>query len=73
MSAPTRCSAIANDVNVRVLASKNRLTTQTPCSRLREGGRPVETARSLEEMVEFVAREVVEIEETTPPHGRLRS
>jgi hypothetical protein len=37
-SAPTRCSASTNEVNVRVLASKKRLTTATSRNRSRGGG-----------------------------------
>ena len=37
-SAPTRASAIENEVYVRVLGSKKRFTTVTPRSRSRPGG-----------------------------------
>ena len=67
--APSRICARLNDVNVRVLCSKKRLTASTPSSN-RPGACRFEISRLLEDRFDFVGGKIVKIDEATSrAHG----
>jgi hypothetical protein len=72
-SAPTRPSAIANDVYVRVLASnEEQVDDRGPRAEFARRRLLLEGRRPPEQIVEFRAAQIVKVEEATTPHGRRR-